>query len=207
MTFLENEPSGLARELSLKHKERREGWASKAVPDRPINLRFKNGIDPDMVRRIEIKDVESQQETNNANEIKDLREKIAGLQSQFEVIFHRLFTGDLPETGEPTPIRSASITEITKEVCVYFHASKNEIVSPRRDKATCYIRHIALYLAKRLTTKSYPEIGRMFGGRDHTTIMHSFRKVTAQRLVDAELDTQLKHLEGVIADLITREAQ
>lgn len=66
-----------------------------------------------------------------------------------------------------------------------------DLVSSRRAAVFCGPRHVAMYLAKQLTPKSYPEIGRLFGGRDHTTVLHAARKIAKQRAEDPELSETL----------------
>jgi chromosomal replication initiator protein len=56
--------------------------------------------------------------------------------------------------------------------------------SPRRARAVARPRQVAMYLSKQLTSRSLPEIGRMFGGRDHTTVMHAVRKIEELRASD-----------------------
>ncbi len=55
-------------------------------------------------------------------------------------------------------------------------------------------RQIAMYLAKRLTTRSLPEIGRKFGGRDHSTVIHAVRRIEELRDKDREIDTAVRYL-------------
>ena len=59
-------------------------------------------------------------------------------------------------------------------------------------------RQVAMYLAKELTQKSLPEIGDAFGGRDHTTVLHAVRKITAERTTNPELNQQLHVLEQTL---------
>ncbi len=78
--------------------------------------------------------------------------------------------------------RRVHIDDILKIVSRHFKIAKNEILSPRRSRDVVRPRQIAMYLAKSLTSRSLPEIGRRFGGRDHTTVLHSVRKV--QQLIE-----------------------
>ena len=72
--------------------------------------------------------------------------------------------------------------------------------SPRRAREVARPRQIAMYLAKQLTQRSLPEIGRRFGGRDHTTVIHAVRRIEELRAADAELDADvrllMRQLEG-----------
>ena len=68
------------------------------------------------------------------------------------------------------------------------------MVSARRARAVARPRQIAMYLAKRLTPRSLPEIGRRFGGRDHTTVIHAVKQIERLRGEDADLDADVRTL-------------
>lgn len=70
-----------------------------------------------------------------------------------------------------------SVASITREVCRYFLVEKTDLISARRTKNLVVPRQVAMYLCKILTRKSLPEIGRRFGDRDHTTVLHAVRKM------------------------------
>ena len=70
--------------------------------------------------------------------------------------------------------------------------------SKKRPASIARPRQIAMYLAKELTQKSLPEIGALFGGRDHTTVLHAVRKISAERLQLTELNQQLHVLEQTL---------
>ena len=73
--------------------------------------------------------------------------------------------------------RRVTIDEIQKRVAEHFNIRLAEMTSARRARAVARPRQVAMYLAKQLTSRSLPEIGRKFGGRDHTTVMHAVRKI------------------------------
>jgi chromosomal replication initiator protein len=81
--------------------------------------------------------------------------------------------------------RRVTIEEIQKRVAEHFNIKLAEMSSARRSRAVARPRQVAMYLAKQLTARSLPEIGRKFGGRDHTTVMHAVRKVDELRNSDA----------------------
>ena len=64
-----------------------------------------------------------------------------------------------------------------KKVCEHYNLRMSDMVSARRTRSIARPRQMAMYLAKKLTPRSYPEIGRKFGGRDHTTVLHGVRKI------------------------------
>ena len=80
--------------------------------------------------------------------------------------------------------RRVTIDEIQKRVAEHFNIKIAEMHSARRSRAVARPRQVAMYLAKQLTARSLPEIGRKFGGRDHTTVMHAIRKVEELIAID-----------------------
>ena len=84
--------------------------------------------------------------------------------------------------------RRVTIDEIQKRVAEHFNIRLSEMTSARRARSVARPRQVAMYLAKQLTTRSLPEIGRKFGGRDHTTVMHAVRKIEELKLSDRALD-------------------
>ena len=84
-----------------------------------------------------------------------------------------------------------TIDEIQRAVCAHYRLDKSEMASKRRVRAIARPRQVAMYLAKELTPRSYPEIGRRFGGRDHSTVIHAVRTVEALRVNDSELDAEI----------------
>lgn len=81
------------------------------------------------------------------------------------------------------PIRF-NVEKIQRAVCEHFGVSIVDLVSSRRTQPIVRYRQIAMYLAKKLTTRSLPEIGRRFRGRDHTTILHAVRQI--EKLMKAD---------------------
>ena len=90
------------------------------------------------------------------------------------------------------------IDNIQTIVCKYFKISKNEMLSPRRSRYLVRPRQAAIYLAKMLTSKSLPEIGRSFANRDHTTVIHSVKTIEKLRKEDNELNLSIDSLKNKI---------
>jgi chromosomal replication initiator protein len=90
--------------------------------------------------------------------------------------------------------RRVTIEEIQKLVSAHFELKPLDLVSARRSRAVARPRQIAMYLSKRLTTRSLPEIGRKFGGRDHSTVIHAVRKVEELRDTDRDVDAAVRVL-------------
>jgi len=94
--------------------------------------------------------------------------------------------------------RRVSIEEIQKRVAEHFNIKMSDMHSDRRSRAVARPRQVAMYLAKQLTPRSLPDIGRKFGGRDHTTVMHACRKVEQLRAADASFAEDIDLLRRML---------
>ncbi|MBA3835113.1 MAG: chromosomal replication initiator protein DnaA [Sphingomonas sp.] len=90
--------------------------------------------------------------------------------------------------------RRISIDEIQTQVAEHYRIRKAEMTSARRAREVARPRQVAMYLSKQLTPKSLPDIGRRFGGRDHTTVIHAVRQIEKLRAQDSELDADIRLL-------------
>jgi chromosomal replication initiator protein len=90
--------------------------------------------------------------------------------------------------------RRITIDEIQRAVSTHFAVKQIDLISERRAVAIARPRQIAMYLAKRLTTRSLPEIGRKFGNRDHSTVIHAVRLIEDLRKRDADMDGDVRSL-------------
>jgi chromosomal replication initiator protein len=90
--------------------------------------------------------------------------------------------------------RRITIDEIQRAVSSHFEVKQIDLISERRAVAIARPRQIAMYLAKRLTTRSLPEIGRKFGNRDHSTVIHAVRRIEELRGKDVEIDGAVRAL-------------
>ncbi len=104
---------------------------------------------------------------------------------------------DLVRTREPKRVK---IEDIQKLVATHFNVSRADILSSRRTATVVRPRQIAMYLAKVLTLRSLPEIGRRFGGRDHTTVLHAVRKIEGLANNDGQLNEELELLKRMLMD-------
>lgn len=97
--------------------------------------------------------------------------------------------------------RRLSIDDIQRRVCEHFAIKLQDLLGDRRNRQLARPRQVAMYLAKTLTTKSLPDIGRSFGGRDHTTVLHAVRKIEALMTEDPsmqeDIDLLLRSLKQV----------
>jgi chromosomal replication initiator protein len=94
--------------------------------------------------------------------------------------------------------RRVSIEEIQKRVAEFYNIKVSEMSSARRARAVARPRQVAMFLAKLLTARSLPEIGRKFGNRDHTTVMHAVKKVEQLRQADANFSEDLELLRRTL---------
>ncbi len=90
--------------------------------------------------------------------------------------------------------RRITIDEIQRTVCQFYRVDRTEMASKRRARAVVRPRQVAMYLAKVLTPRSYPEIGRKFGGRDHSTVIHAVRLIEDLRQRDSDMDGDVRSL-------------
>ncbi|UXN74255.1 chromosomal replication initiator protein DnaA [Devosia sp. A8/3-2] len=106
-------------------------------------------------------------------------------------------TADLIRAHDAKRVR---IEDILKIVSRHYKVPRNELLSARRSRDVVRPRQIAMFLAKALTSRSLPEIGRRFGGRDHTTVLHSVRKVESMMKDDIELCQEIELLKRMLEE-------
>ncbi len=94
--------------------------------------------------------------------------------------------------------RQVGVENIQKTVADFYKIKVADMYSKKRPASIARPRQIAMYLAKDMTKKSLPEIGELFGGRDHTTVLHAVRKIAAERTTNPELNQQLHVLEQTL---------
>jgi chromosomal replication initiator protein len=104
---------------------------------------------------------------------------------------------DLIRTREP---RKVKIEDIQRLVANHYNISKSDILSSRRTATVVRPRQIAMFLSKALTLRSLPEIGRRFGGRDHTTVLHAVRKIESLTSLDTALAGEIDLLKRMLQE-------
>jgi chromosomal replication initiator protein len=96
--------------------------------------------------------------------------------------------------------RRVTVDEIQKSTAEHFGLKQADLLCERRTRAIARPRQLAMFLAKTLTTRSYPDIGRRFGGRDHTTVLHAVRRIEQLKLEDpsiaADVEAITRKLKG-----------
>ena len=140
-----------------------------------------------------------------SNEIKTSIRELVGALNRI-ISFSRIYN-KVPSLSEARVIlkdllnlseNKVTIESIQTIVCKFFKISKNEMLSPRRSRYLVRPRQTAIYLAKNLTSKSLPEIGRAFSNRDHTTVIHSVKTIDKLRKEDNELNINIGVLKNKI---------
>lgn len=104
---------------------------------------------------------------------------------------------DLIRTKEPKRVK---IDDILRVVAKHYGVQRGDLLSSRRNQSIVRPRQIGMYLAKSLTARSLPEIGRRFGGRDHTTVLHAIRKIETLKQHDSTLKEELDSLSRMLKD-------
>jgi len=102
---------------------------------------------------------------------------------------------DLVQNVEPRRIK---IEDILRIISRHYGVSKGDLLSQRRHRSVVWPRQIGMYLAKHLTARSLPEIGRRFGGRDHTTVLHAIRKIEGEITKNPHLGDELEELKRLL---------
>ena len=94
--------------------------------------------------------------------------------------------------SDPRPVR---IDDILRTISQQYAVSRGDLLSARRTRSIVRPRQIGMYLSKQLTSRSLPEIGRRFGGRDHTTVIHAIRKIEELMNEDPNLRDEIETLK------------
>ncbi|KNG93912.1 chromosomal replication initiator protein DnaA [Pseudaestuariivita atlantica] len=90
--------------------------------------------------------------------------------------------------------RKITVEEIQRKVAEHYNIRLSDMIGPKRLRAFARPRQVAMWLCKKLTTRSLPEIGRRFGGRDHTTVMHGVKRIEELRLADPHIAEDIEIL-------------
>jgi chromosomal replication initiator protein len=179
---LTSEIMELDAELRLKILERR-------VREKRVN-------DPSFELSAQVLELLAQRLTENGRELEGainrlwltwnlMRQPITA--ESVEVIIRDLVLGVEP--------RRIKVEDILRIVSRHYAVPKAEILSDRRHRSVVRPRQVGMYLAKQLTSRSLPEIGRRFGNRDHTTVLHAIRKIDRELSGDQRLKDEIEELK------------
>lgn len=106
---------------------------------------------------------------------------------------------EVVEDLHPEQVRKVSVDEIQRAVCQHFGLTKIELLSRRRTNDVVIPRQIAMYFCKQLTTRSLVEIGRKFGGMDHTSVLHAIRVTEKRRREKWRIAYDIAHIEELLS--------
>ena len=194
--FLPNAAPALAKRLAAEHRARqlRMGFVPpRPVPPRPVPAPAPQVATP-KPPKVEI---------TPADRISAAREDIlaahAAILAQTESSLHA------PATVERVAKR-IYVHDIQRIVCAFYGLDLATMRTARRTRGLARPRQIAMFLAKELTPRSYPEIGRYFGGRDHTTVLHSVRLIGELSAPGAELADDVAALRAELTAIAGRAA-
>ena len=132
--------------------------------------------------------------TNSIRELEGALNRIAAYAMMTGRVIDLAFVEEVLANVLRANQRRISIDEIQTQVAEHYRIRKAEMTSARRAREVARPRQVAMYLSKQLTPKSLPDIGRRFGGRDHTTVIHAVRQIEKLRASDAELDADIRLL-------------
>jgi len=120
----------------------------------------------------------------------------------FASLVHREIDMDLTQDCLADVLRASerkiTIEEIQRKVSDYYNIRLSDIIGPKRLRSFARPRQVAMYLCKQLTSRSLPEIGRRFGGRDHTTVMHGVRRIEELKLTDGQIAEDVELLRRAL---------
>src|SRR3954470_22127225 len=132
--------------------------------------------------------------SSNVRELEGALNRIAAYATMQNRVIDLDFVGEVLANILRANQRRISIDEIQTRVSDHYRIRKAEMTSARRAREVARPRQVAMYLSKQLTPRSLPEIGRRFGGRDHTTVIHAVKQIEKLRAQDAELDADIRLL-------------
>jgi chromosomal replication initiator protein len=94
--------------------------------------------------------------------------------------------------------RKITVEEIQRKVSEHYNIRLSDMIGPKRLRSYARPRQVAMYLCKQMTSRSLPEIGRRFGGRDHTTVMHGVRRIEELKLSDGQIAEDIELLRRAL---------
>ena len=137
---------------------------------------------------------------SNVRELEGTLIRLAAKSSLTGAVVDLAFARAELANSAPSRLESVSVEDIQRAVCHHFHLRSVDLTSKDRHKSVAFARHVAMYLCKQRLKCSFPELGRAFGNRDHTTVMSAVRKIEAQRDSDPNVRAHLEALERKLAD-------
>ena len=137
--------------------------------------------------------------TNNIREIEGAYTKIVAYSSLMDVpITLEITKKILDDMGNIVQIKQITFEGITQAVAEHYRIKVDELFNKKRTQNIAYPRQVAMYLCRELADMSYPRIGELFGGRDHTTVIHAYEKISNKSKEDSKLQKDLNTLKEIL---------
>lgn len=162
-------------------------------------LAEKRAIDPSFMLSRDVMDLLASRLTENGRELEGAVTRLYAtwqyMRTPISLDIVETVIRDLVQNLEPRRIK---IEDILRIISRHYGVSKSDLLSQRRHRSVVWPRQIGMYLAKHLTARSLPEIGRRFGGRDHTTVLHAIRKIEGEITKNPRLEDELEELKKLL---------
>ena len=137
--------------------------------------------------------------TSNIREIEGVYTKVVAYSSLMNVPVTLDITKKiLDDMGNIVQVKQITFESITQAVAEHYHIKVDELFNKKRTQNIAYPRQIAMYLCRELADMSYPRIGELFGGRDHTTVIHAYEKIINKSKIDNKLQNDLNALKDLL---------
>lgn len=183
---------GLVTELAAPDYELRRKIIERRIQEKRLS-------DPSFEVPRDVQDLLAERLTENGRELEGAAIRLHAhwqyMQTPISVEVAESVLRDLVQGSTPRRVR---IEDIIKLVSRHYGVSKPDILSQRRHRSVVWPRQIGMYLSKQLTARSLPEIGRRFGDRDHTTVLHAIRKIENEISQDARLREEIEDLKKIL---------
>ncbi|MGZ3449857.1 MAG: chromosomal replication initiator protein DnaA [Polyangiales bacterium] len=130
--------------------------------------------------------------------VRELEGALIRLAAQASILGRRIdleFARSVLASTLPSRQQQVSVEDVVRAVCHHFNLRSSDLLGKDRHRSVAQARHVAIYLCRQRLKCSYPELGRHFGHRDHTSVMHAVKKVEALRATDAEIRGHIDAIE------------
>ena len=180
--------SGLVADIQPAHYDLRLKILRSKLPSSPEGARMPSSILEFLARRVSANIRELEGALNRLLAYAELSKEPVSLEWAKRVL------RDVLRSQTPT----ITVDKIQRAVAEHFGLTRDELLGRSRQQSVVRPRQIAIYLAKKLTRRSLPDLGRRFGGRDHTTIIHAIRRIEALCETDEQLQSEIAHLTRLL---------
>jgi len=200
-------PNQIERLNERMRSRLQRGLVTELVPlDHELRLKVlekrlgeKRAVDPSFTLSRDVVDLLAMRLTENGRELEGAITRLYAtwqyMRTPITLDIAETVIRDLVQNLEPRRIK---IEDILRIISRHYGVSKGDLLSQRRHRSVVWPRQIGMYLAKHLTARSLPEIGRRFGGRDHTTVLHAIRKIEGEITKNPHLGDELEELKRLL---------